>query len=144
MSRVNYRHVLATVAVTVLITLLVVNFPGSEKHIKQRFAHTYSVADPQFTRSMGALLGPPLVAGNKTATLLNRDQIFAAMLAGIEKAQKSITFETYIYWSGRIGKQFVEAAERARNGVKVHILLDWVGGQHMQEAYLDQLRDAGG
>ena len=37
------------------------------------------------------------------ATLLNGDQIFPAMLEAIESAQRSITFETYIYWAGEIG-----------------------------------------
>jgi cardiolipin synthase A/B len=144
MSGVNYRPVLVSVAVTVLVTLLIVNFSGSEKQIKQRLAHAYSISDPQFVRSMGALLGPPLVGGNKAATLLNGDQIFPAMLAAIRTAKQSITFETYIYWSGEVGKQFVEAlTERARNGVKVHVLLDWVGSQQMHEEYLDRLRGDG-
>jgi cardiolipin synthase A/B len=144
MSGVNYRPVLVSVAVTVLVTLLIVNFSGSEKLIKQRLAHAYSISDPQFVRSMGALLGPPLVGGNKAATLLNGDQIFPAMLAAIRTAKQSITFETYIYWSGEVGKQFVEAlTERARNGVKVHVLLDWVGSQQMHEEYLDRLRGDG-
>ena len=52
------------------------------------------------------------------------------MLEAIRGAQQTITFETYIYWSGDIGREFADAlAERARAGVKVHVLLDWVGSQ---------------
>ena len=66
--------------------------------------------------------------GNRFEALLNGDQIFPSMLSAIRSAQRSITFETYIYWSGAIGKAFADAlAERARAGVKVHVLLDWVG-----------------
>ena len=50
------------------------------------------------------------------------------MLAAIRAAKSTITFETYIYWSGSIGREFVDALqERARAGVRVHVLLDWVG-----------------
>ena len=74
---------------------------------------------------MGSLLGPGIVGGNRVQELLNGEQIFPAMLAAIRSAQRSITFETYIYWSGDIGREFAEAlAERARAGVKVHVLLD--------------------
>ena len=50
------------------------------------------------------------------------------MLAAIRGAKRTIDFETYIYWSGAIGREFADAlAERARAGVKVNVLLDWVG-----------------
>ena len=49
----------------------------------------------------------------------------------------TITFETYIYWSETIGREFADALiERARAGVKVHVLLDWVGSAKMEERYL--------
>ena len=66
------------------------------------------------------------------------------MLAGIRSAQSTITFETYIYWSGSIGKEFVDAlTERAQVGVRVHVLLDRVGSIEMETALLDALRKAG-
>jgi cardiolipin synthase len=93
---------------------------------------------------MGALLGPQLVGGNRVDTLINGDQIFPAMLEAIRSARKTITFETYIYWSGDVGKAFADAlAERAKAGVRVHILLDWVGSQKMKAEYLQQMEDAG-
>jgi cardiolipin synthase len=115
-----------------------------EKEIRRKVEHKYSVADPQFLRTMGALLGPPLEAGNRAETLLNGDRIFPAMLAAIRAAKRTITFETYIYWSGTVGKEFADAlSERARAGVRVHILIDWVGSQKMEEALLEQMRQSG-
>ena len=71
------------------------------------------------------MLGPQIVEGNKVETLLNGGQIFPSMLAAIRAAKSTITFETYIYWSGSIGREFVDAVqERARAGVRVHVLLD--------------------
>ena len=63
---------------------------------------------------MGVLLGPAIVEGNKVEVLLNGDQIFPAMLAAIDGAKQTITFETYIYWEGKIGQAVRAAPRRAR------------------------------
>jgi cardiolipin synthase len=136
---------LTLVCLAALLALLAANlFSSGEAQIKQRIEHRYAVADPQFFRAMSVLLGPPLVAGNRVDTLLNGDEIFPAMLRAIREARRTISFETYIYWSGTVGKEFADAlAERARAGVKVHILLDWVGSQKMDQALLDEMERAG-
>ncbi len=136
--------ILWTVAATAVVTLLAINLSVGETQITERITHTYAIADPQFQRSMGVLLGPPLVDGNRVDTLVNGREIFPAMLAAIRGARKTITFETYIYWSGRIGKEFADAlADRARSGVRVHLLVDWVGSNRMDSRYLDTMRAAG-
>ena len=119
--------ILATAVLTLLATLIVLNL-RAEKKIAVRPVHSYPVADQQFLRSMSVLLGPPLLDGNRVETLLNGDRIFPSMLQAISTAKQTIDFETYIYWSGEIGKRFAEAlAERARAGVKVNVLVDWLG-----------------
>lgn len=129
---------------TVVVIFLVLNLSTSEKKIEHRITHLYGVEDPQFLRSMGTLLGPPVIDGNTVKELLNGDQIFPAMLTAIRGAQKSVTFETYIYWSGEIGREFSQAlAERAKAGVKVHVLLDWVGANKLDDDALALMRDAG-
>jgi cardiolipin synthase len=136
--------ILATAGATAAVTLLAVNFSVGEKQITERITHTYTITDPQFQRSMGVLLGPPLVHGNRVDTLVNGREIFPAMLAAIKSARKTVTFETYIYWSGRIGKEFADAlADRARSGVRVHVLVDWVGSSRMDSKYLETMKKAG-
>ena len=104
----------------------------------------YGVDDPQFARTMGTLLGPPLDGGNAVRTLVNGDRIFPAMLEAIRGARRTITFETFIYWEGNIGRQFTDAlCERARAGVKVHLLIDAVGSARVDKAYLKEMTDAG-
>ncbi len=143
----NVRVLWASVlvfATTAFVLLLIVNVSSGEKKITERITHEYGVGDPQFQRSMSALLGPPLVEGNRVETLVNGAEIFPAMLTAIRAAKKSITFETYIYWSGQVGRDFADAlAERARNGVHVHLLIDWVGSSKMDPALLDTMRSAG-
>ena len=136
--------VLVAIAATLGVTLIVLNLSSGERKIDHRIAHLYGVGDPQFLRAMGNLLGPPLVKGNSVVELLNGDEIFPAMLSAIRGATRTITFETYIYWSGSIGAEFAEAlCERARAGVKVHVLLDWVGSGKMEPAYLERMKQAG-
>jgi len=136
--------VVITIVVTLLVALVVVNAGSGEKKIQQRIEHLYGVEDPQFLHVMGTMLGPPVVAGNRYQVLVNGDRIFPSMLAAIRGAKRTIDFETYIYWSGEIGKTFADAlSERARAGVRVHVLLDWVGSAKMEEALIDELRSSG-
>ena len=126
------------------MTLLFRNLATGEKNIKYEIRSSYSVKDPRFLHIMGQLLGPPLVDGNRVTGLLNGDQIFPAMLTAIQSATKTICFETYIYWSGTIGK-VVSAAlcERSRAGVKVHVLLDWLGSGKIDSSLLEDMKAAG-
>jgi cardiolipin synthase len=131
-------------AVAIVATLLVVNFAGPEKRIERQIAHRYDIDDPQFRREVGTLLGPALINGNTVSDLENGVEIFPAMLEAIASAKTSITFETYIYWSGEVGKRFADAlSERARAGVPVHVLIDWAGSQKISDDIIEELEGAG-
>jgi cardiolipin synthase len=133
-----------TIVVTLVVVLVIANFTSGEKRVEHNIERLYSSDDPQFIRSMSLLLGPPVESGNRYRVLLNGDEIFPSMLEGIRGATHTITFETFIYWSGEIGAQFAQAlAEKARAGVAVHVLLDWVGCKKMDHRYLEELRRAG-
>ena len=136
--------ILVTAALTLVGGILLLNFAPNEKQIDTRLTRQYDSNDPQFRRSLGVLLGPPILEGNKVQVLLNGDQIFPSMLEAIRSAQKSITFETYIYWSETIGKEFADALmERARAGVKVHVMLDFMGSVKMDLKQIDAMKEAG-
>ena len=127
-----------------LVGLLVSNLIGGETKIERRIERHHSIDDPRFFNQLGVLLGPPFLAGSKARALLNGDEIFPPMLAAIRNARVSINFETYIYWSGDIGREFADAlAERARQGVKVHVLLDWVGSVKMDDRLVSVMTQAG-
>ncbi len=114
-----------------------------EKVVEHPIPRFYSTGDSQFSRTMGTLLGAGILEGNRVEVLLNGHEIFPAMLAAIQSAKTSITFETYIYWSGSIGSDFSKAlAERARAGVKVHVLLDWIGSAKMDASQLAAMEQA--
>ncbi|WP_372392466.1 phosphatidylserine/phosphatidylglycerophosphate/cardiolipin synthase family protein [Xanthomonas sp. NCPPB 3582] len=136
--------IVAAVVVTLLVGLLLLNFATPEKKLQHIPKHLYDVADPQFKREMSVLLGPAILPGNRIDVLNNGHEIFPAMLAAIRSAQHTITFETYIYWSGEIGREFSDAlSERARAGVAVRVTIDWGGSLKMDHALVDTMTEAG-
>lgn len=149
LSPLIVRPMLKTIVLTSLATLLVVivayNLAGkNEKQIDRRLTRQYDIADPLFLRELSVLLGPPVVGGNRYTALNNGDEIFPAMLAGIRSARHTITFESYIYWSGDIGRQVADAlSERARAGIKVHVLLDAMGSAKIDDSVVQMMQAAG-
>ena len=129
---------------TLAATLIVMNFKPGEKRIEHRIERLYPTDDPRFERELSVLLGPPVVGGNRVQVLRNGDEIFAPMLSAIREAKRSVNFESYIYWSGDIGKAFADAlSERARAGVQVHVLLDAVGAAKMDSTWVSEMSNAG-
>lgn len=127
-----------------LVVVVGLNLIPAEKQLDRKLEHRYRLNDPQFRREMSYLLGPTIVPGNRVTRYSNGIQIFPAMLAAVRAAEHSITFETYIYWSGDIGREFARAlAERATAGVKVHVMLDWLGSVKMDASLIHELKEAG-
>ncbi|MGI6637546.1 MAG: cardiolipin synthase [Desulfobulbus sp.] len=136
--------IVITALLSILLTFIGMNFALPEKKLQRKLARFYGMSDPQFSREMGVMLGPAITTGNRVESLNNGDEIFPSMLEAIRTAQKTITFETYIYWTGEIGKQFAEAlAERAQAGVRVQVLLDWVGSLKMDDDLLNLIEKNG-
>jgi cardiolipin synthase len=138
------RIVVMTFVATTLLVLLVANLALGDKRIDERVPTLYALEDPHFRRVMDVMLGPALRPGNRAQALVNGDEIFPAMLAAIRAARRTITFETYVYYSGRVGAEFSRAlAERARAGVKVHVIFDAVGAGKIDEKFVDEMKAAG-
>ena len=125
-------------------TLLVArNFSDGEEN-RSRIIPDYEAGDDVFVRTMGNLLGPPLLKGNKVTALENGEQIFPAMLDAIRSARQTITFENFLFKEGEVSDAFAEAlAERARAGGKVHFLQDALGCNCVHGRALDLVRRAG-
>ena len=136
--------IFASIVATLIVIVAILNFSTGDKRVQKEVEHLYSAHDPQFLRAMGVVLGPALVNGNKIDVLLNGDEIFPEMLEAIRSAKKTITFETYIYWSESIGHEFAAAlAERASGGVKVHLLVDWLGSDRIDKDDIKKMQEAG-
>jgi cardiolipin synthase len=138
------RIVAATFAATTLLVLLVANLALGDKRIDQQVPVLYPVEDAQFRRSLNVILGPQMIAGNRVEALVNGERIFPAMLEAIRGAKRTITFETYVYYSGNVGAEFSRAlAERAKAGVKVHVIFDAVGAGKIDDRFEEEMAAAG-
>ncbi len=127
-----------------LFFIIISNLKSPGKRVEHKIDALGDLRSPEIMRSIGQLLGPPLVDGNKIIPHHNGDEIFPAMLNAIKNAKATITFETFIYWSGEIGQMFADAlSEQAKRGIKVHVLLDWVGSNKCDITALKELKDAG-
>lgn len=136
--------IILTAVLTTVAVMVALNFRPPEKKLKRTVEHRHALIDPQFQREMSVMLGPTILEGNRVEVLQNGDEIFPAMLAAIRSACETINFETYIYWSGRIGTELSEAlAERAKAGVVVNVMVDWAGSLKMDDSLIDLMVDAG-
>ncbi|MFI1676417.1 phosphatidylserine/phosphatidylglycerophosphate/cardiolipin synthase family protein [Streptomyces sp. NPDC020607] len=95
-------------------------------------------------RRLERLIGIAATEGNALVPLRNGDEIFAAMLAGIRRAEHTVDMMTFVYWKGDIALQFAETlAERARAGVRVRLLLDGFGSRLIETEQLAVMEQAG-
>lgn len=66
------------------------------------------------------------------------------MIEAIRRARKTITFETFAFVEAPVTREVTQAlAERAREGVAVHMILDKTGSRKAGKPNVKKLRDAG-
>lgn len=95
-------------------------------------------------RRLERLIGIAATEGNALLPLRNGDEIFAAMLDSIRAAEHTVDMMTFVYWRGEIARLFAEAlADRARDGVRVRLLLDGFGSRLIEPDLLDLMDRAG-
>ncbi|MFD0141873.1 MULTISPECIES: phospholipase D-like domain-containing protein [unclassified Streptomyces] len=95
-------------------------------------------------RRLERLIGIAATEGNQLVALRNGDEIFPAMLEAIEAAEHTIDMMTFVYWRGQIARDFAGAlARRARDGVRVRLLLDGFGASRIEPELLDAMNAAG-
>lgn len=134
---------LASVLCVGLAGLTAGNVLPEGRGLLQAPSHVAPVQSRQFQREAAALLGSPLTRGNAVTDLQNGDAYFPAMLADIRSARQSIELESYILRPGHIAQAFIAAlSERARAGVKVRVVVDWMGSRG-NVADAERLRAAG-
>ncbi|MDG4853906.1 MULTISPECIES: phospholipase D-like domain-containing protein [unclassified Mesorhizobium] len=135
---------MAVALVASLVTLLAINLIPETRVIRTIVPHRFDAADPQFERSMSSYSQGQMFEANAVQTLVNGDEIFPAMLQAIRSARKTINMETYIYWSGSVGYEFATSlAAKAREGVEVRVLVDWLGSLPFDEKLIQIMTSAG-
>jgi cardiolipin synthase len=91
-----------------------------------------------------AIVGSPLVLGNKVSLLQDGAATYPAMFAAIRGAQDHINMESYIIDDDEVGRQFADLLlEKQNAGVQVNIIYDSVGGFSTPKAFFERLTAAG-
>ena len=99
---------------------------------------------PSFSRALWRIASADVSCGNVVTLLRDGGGTFDAMLALINSAKETLDFEGYIFRRDEIGDQFVKAfAEAAERGVRVRVLVDWLGRLPTRWSYFKQLRREG-
>ena len=84
------------------------------------------------------------VPGNQAHLLIDGPNAYRAMLEIIARASRWVHFENYIIRSDAAGWRFGELlARRAREGIQVRVLYDWLGSFATSRGFWRYLRDAG-
>jgi cardiolipin synthase len=97
-------------------------------------------------QALSRAAGAPLLGGNSLELLIDAPAHFEAWLREIRAAQRRVLLENYIVRDDEVGLAFRDAlVERARAGVMVAVVVDWLGclGQS-RGAFWTPLRAAGG
>jgi cardiolipin synthase len=91
-----------------------------------------------------ALVGSPLVAGNRVQLLQDGPATYEAMFTAMRAARDHVNVEFYIVEDDEVGQHFRELLlERQRAGVQVNLLYDSVGSLGTPKEFFDPLREAG-
>lgn len=127
-----------------LLGALAITLTSCSGHFQDVPTSPPPVRSAEFAALMSHTARAPWVDGNQVTTLENGNGYFPPMLEAIRKARKTITFETFVYKQGRVGRDFsVAFAEAARRGVKVHVLLDSNGSRWVDKNDIAAMKSEG-
>jgi len=164
------RHPSATLAWMLAIALLpligvplyfLIGVRRIRRHIRAKIATVSPAASPLFHRlrpeelptATGERCGrvllatgtPPPAEGNRITFLRGGDEAYEAVLSLIGAARDHLHAQFFILDVDPVGRRFIQAlAARAREGVRVRLLLDAVGSWRALRRTVRPLREAGG
>lgn len=88
--------------------------------------------------------GSETISGNRLRLQFDGPDTFSMWLEAIESAQRFVYFENYLVRDDIVGREFRDALMRkARSGVAVYVLYDWVGCWATPRSFWKPLREAG-
>lgn len=104
-------------------------------------------AMPRIEEGLNTLAGVTSAAvhhGN-SARVFQNGAVFAEMLADIRAARHTVHLETFVWDHGKLEREFIEVlCAKAREGLKVRVLIDSMGGMNASAELMRRLQDEGG
>jgi cardiolipin synthase len=102
------------------------------------------VGVPLFSRGLWRIASANVSSGNRVHLLHDGPETFHAMIELIERAESSVSLESYILRSDAVGERFAEALKAAaRRGVRARVITDAIGGRRASRAFVHDLRAHG-
>ncbi len=138
----------------VVIAIVAVCFAGAAVLLGKAFLSVHRRHHPRFTIPAAASLDHDLpslagighgelTSGNRV-TLVEDEAYLDACLAMIERCERSLHLETFLWRTGRMSARITSAlSDAARRGVEVRVLLDALGSRGASEDELAALERAG-
>jgi cardiolipin synthase len=103
-----------------------------------------AIADSLFSRSIELYTGTHIDAGNKVQILLNGDGTYPQLWKDIASAQRTITVQMYYSQPGAVADTMAKyLIEKARQKVRVLLLLDAFGSQPLKREWLRRVKASG-
>jgi len=137
--------ILAVIALAVQALILFLAFFGPDLPYEVIDAPDHPLDSREFTELLATLTDAQLHSQNRVEVLTNGPCFYQAELDAIANARKTINLEAYIFHKGEIGAKFRDAlTERARAGVKVKLIIDFIGSFSVRKSWFRELIEAGG
>ncbi|HEU0259460.1 MAG TPA: phospholipase D-like domain-containing protein, partial [Burkholderiales bacterium] len=133
---------LAAVVIVAVLIFLVLFEPTVAYRARRPAARIDSC---EFVNYVSAIVNARPLPPAEVRVLNDGEQVFAAELRAIREARRSIHLEVYLLVRGRVADEMLAALEeRARNGVRVRLIIDRYGSLLTPKRYFDTLLAAGG
>lgn len=137
--------ILAVIALAVQALILFLAFFGPDLPYEVIDAPDHPLDSREFTELLATLTDAQLHSQNRVEVLTNGPCFYQAELDAIANARETINLEAYIFHKGEIGAKFRDAlTERARAGVKVKLIIDFIGSFSVRKSWFRELIEAGG
>ncbi|MGH7987695.1 MAG: phospholipase D-like domain-containing protein [Candidatus Binataceae bacterium] len=97
------------------------------------------------TSALSRAAGAALVANNHVRLLKDAQENYPAWLQAINAAEHYVHFESYIIYEDDVGQEFADALiAKAREGVRIRLIYDWMGGfRKASRRFWNRLRAGG-
>ncbi|MEA2761085.1 MAG: cardiolipin synthase [Gemmatimonadaceae bacterium] len=103
-----------------------------------------SISDSLFSRSIELYTGTHIDPGNNVQILLNGDGTYPQLWKDLGSAQRTITVQMYYSQPGAVADTMAKyLIEKARQKVRVLLLLDAFGSQPLKREWLQRVKAAG-
>ncbi|MFW7379235.1 MAG: cardiolipin synthase [Oligoflexus sp.] len=99
---------------------------------------------PELSECVARITQSPLLYASNIELFAGGDCAYESMLSDIERAERSIYLQTYIFDRGRVADRLIDALYRAmQRGVNVRVIVDAIGSRYSFPTVLSRLKRLG-